>query len=556
MQKPVFINNFQNGINQSANLGIGTIVGFDAYTKPGAVILGKKIFSTFSFGSNGEYPTYVDFSGNNAGFFNTRMWVQTAIGTVYYSDNYSSASPTFTQVVMTSPPVGEGQGLIVYENYVFVFFETQIWYSNSNASATSPTIIQWKTGLGGGATSPIPFNHFPFLFPSNRGFYFGNANAVGFIGQVFPVGSATPTAFNPAGTVNTDYLYNPTILTMPANYIVNTLDFLPPSLLAIGANNLQSGQEADIFTWDTVSANKFSAPIKIYSGTNVTGAQGIKHFVNRLNVLYTAVGGNHGFYSTNGGTANIIADLSLYANVREGLIGSNGKEYPIPVYYNSFPSAISVSGNKILTGTGTSNVNAYFPSSTTGVFPTGVWSMYFNNDGSVIKQMEYSIPFVGGSIGSISSFSVSGDYSAITVIKPYPNGQTGVAYATRFGGSVTTGTIVSFDTVSYIQDRTLTSLESELFEIGTALNPQVPNSIEINLIKNLLAGQQVEISYRKFTDANWSVIQTFTGDGTRNYYSIQQHSIGPTQYLQLRVRANTGLENPNDTPELRNIKIS
>lgn len=554
--KPIFVNNFQKGASQSSNLGTGAIVGFDVYSKPGAVILGKKISNIYQFG-NGEYPTYIDFSGNPSGFFNTRMWVQTALGTVYYSDNYTSVSPTFTQVVLAGPPTGDGQGLIVYENYVFLFFETQVWYSNSNASAVAPTFVVWKTGLLGGATSPIPFNHFPFLFPSNRGFYFGNANAVGFVGQVFPVGSSTPTAFNPAGVLNTDYLYNSSILTMPANYIVNTLDFLPPSLLAIGANNLQSGQEADIFTWDTISANKFSAPIKIYSGTNIVGAQGIKHFVNRLNVLYTAVGGNHAFYSTNGGTANIIADLSLYANVRDGALNANGKEYPLPVYYNSFPSAVSVSGNKILTGSGSSTNNSYYPSSNTGVFPTGAWSVYFNNDGSIVQQMEYSIPFLGVlTIGSLSSFASTGDYAAITAIKPYPTGQLGIGYVAKFGGGSGIGNIAVFDTVAYIQDKTLTSLESELFEIGTALSPQVPNNIEINLIKNLLAGQQIEISYRKFTDANWSIIETFTGDGTKNYYSIQQHGIGPTQYLQIRYRANTGVTNPNDTPELRTIEIS
>lgn len=559
----IFINGFQTGTKQNSNLGTSAIVGFDAYSKPGAVILGK-MYANSSVSLNlNEYPTYMDISQNSNGVgsisVSGRLWMQTSQGNAYYSDNYGTS---FTQASFTgTPPGGSGNGLIVYENFVFIFFDDEIWYAT--AAAASPNFVQWKTNIQGGTqqsfSSPIHSNHFPYLFPNNRGVYFANNNCVGFFGQVFPVGATVPTAFNPAGTINTNYQYNNTILTLPSNYSVNTLDYLPPSSLAIGANNINSGQEADITTWDTISANKFSAPIKIFSGTNINGAQGVKQLVNRLNVVYAAVGGNHALYSTNGGTANIIADFSLYTTIRNAQIagGNNGKEFPLPVYFNSFPAAIAVSGNRILTGTGTSTNNSYFPNTNSAVFPCGIWSVFFSNDGTTMEQMDYSLVFINGNIGSASFFGTTGDYAAVTVLRPLPRGQLAAGYLVQISGS-SLGQVAIFDPVKYIQDINLTSLESELFEIGTFMDPQVPNNIEINLTKNLLSDQNIEVSYRKFTDANWSVIQTFNGtvDGSKNYYAIQQHDIGATQYLQIRIRANTGTTNPNDTVQLRNVIIS
>lgn len=562
MRSSIFINKFSKGTQQSPSLGTGAIVGFDAYSKPGTVILGKKISSTYALPNTSEFVTYMDVSNSSNATpsiaVSARLWAQSNLGIVYYSDNYGAtfSLPTYTG----TPPSGaaaNGNGLIVYENYIFVFFNSEIWYAIANAAA--PNFVQWKTGIDSGTvssgTTPIFENHFPYLFPNNRGVYFANNNAIGTFGQVFVPGSASPTAFNPAGVLNTDYIYLPIKLNIPQNYSNNVLESIAPGNLAIGSSNLYSGQEGDIFTWDTKTNNGFTFPIRFFSGLNINGAQGIKQIANRLNVIYTALGGNHAIYATNGGTANIVADLSLYSNIRNYNVNANGKEYPLPLYFNSYPSAISAMGNKILTGVATSKNNSYYVSGA-GVFPTGVWSIYFNNDGSTLQQMEYSLTFGGGVIGSTSPYSQPTDFGAITAIKPLSNGQIAIASAYQLGGTITIGNVTIFDNINYIQDKTLTSLESEMFEIGTFMNPATPNNIEINLIKNLLSDQQIEISYRKSNDADWSIIETFTGDGTRNYYAIQQHGIGPTQYLQLRYRANTGVTNPNDTPELRTIIVS
>jgi hypothetical protein len=569
----IFIHEFQAGASESSSIGYGAMVGFDAYTKKGAVILGKKVNSLTQFGGTNEYAVYTDVSDNSNGTpalaISGRLWVQTNIGNVYYCDNYTSATPTFTQAAGTD---AQGNGLIVYENWVFAFSTSNIRIAKANIVTPTfgdgtVTSNNWKASIGNGTTgnpntSPISYNHYPYLFPNNRGFYFGNSNCVGFVGQVFPVGATLPTFFDPTLAINTNYLYNNIVLTLPSNYLVNVLDFVAPSNLAIGATNLSATQEADIFTWDTISSNKFSAPIKLYGRSNIAGSQGVKQFVNSNNVLYAATSGNHNLYATNGSTAKGISDLSLYATIRDVNVNSNGKEYPLPVYYNSYPNAMTASGGRILTGTAASTNNSYYPMVGSGIFPIGVWSIYINDSASqyfdqFIEQMDYVVPFAPGLyVGAGSVWAQAGNQSGITTVKMLPTGNLVAGWLTQFGASPIVGSLSIFDPYNYIQDITNTSLESELYEIGTPLVPQTISNIEINLIKNLLTGQTIEISYRTSTDKEWIIIQTFTGDGTTNQYKITKNPIGATQYIQFRIRAATTSSFANDSPEIRTVIIT
>lgn len=545
MKKQVFINNFQKGTQQNANLGIGACVGFDVYSKPGVAILGKAFINS-GFDQNAYgYPTYMEIAGAGG-----ELWVQTSTGVLLFSSNLGN---TFTQANITGTPgSGSGNGLVYYEGWLFAFFDTKIFYYKvSTGSHTFTEFIPTVTGaitLIDKGTSPINGNHFPFIRPDNYGFYFANGNAIGYIAQVFTPGTNAPVTFDPSGTQNSNYIYNGTIFNLPnSEYQINVLSFLPPNNLAMGTDPIQYGQGGDIVTWDTVTPNTFDYPLRIFSNSNV-GFGGIKQLINRNNVLYAVTGGNHSMYATNGGTFNIINDFSVISNIRNPL----GHEYPLPIFYNSFPSAALVFGNKILSGTATSTNNFYYPGQSTGIFPTGVWSTFFNNDGSILQQMEYVVNFNGG---ATSTWFQTGDFSYITALKTLSNGTLLVGFSNKLNGGQING-LYSFSPYTYITDLNNTSLESELFEIGTALVPSTPEKIEINLIKNLLTGQTIEISYRTAIDQNWTIIQTFIGDGTINYYSIQQHPIGATQYLQLRVRMATNMANSGDTPELRTIVIS
>ncbi len=409
------------------------------------------------------------------------------------------------------------------------------------------------------------------MYPNSRGVYFGNGGAggtsnavtttlgasttVGFFGQV------GTTIFNPAGTINVDFAWNNGILSLPSTtYSVASIDFLPPSSLAISLVAFTNpAQGADLITWDTVSTNKFSPPLHIYSNSIADGTTfaGIKQLYNRNQVLYAVTGGNHSIYETNGSSFNLVEDIGLNSNVRS----YNGGELDYPVYFDGYPQAICVVGNKLLTGISTSvNTAVYPPNSlnTVGLFPLGIWSIAFDKNGGHTLQCEYVIQ--SGFEGNTSP-ATTGSYGKITCIRSVPQQGSSTTIMAGFSlknnvASTDLNGVILIDLYKYIDNKGFTAIESELFEIGTAINPQVVNLIEINLVKKLLAGQTIDISYRISQDQDWTVIDTYVGDGTTNYYHTDKNPIGATQFIQLRVRMETGSPNQNSSPQLKTVILS
>ncbi len=559
MKNQLFINKFDKGQKENANLGMGNLVGIDTYSKKNVAILAKKATVVTTL------PAEPHFIENSASGLYT--WVQCGDGSVYYS---SDGGVTWTTTSFTTGSDTHGNGLIYFQGYMFAFTDTKIWYHS--ADPTSGSWTDWTTTKSLGllqnfAADPITGLHFPFLYPNNRGVYFGNGNAggttaaantsstVGFFGQV---GS---TLFNPGGTINVDFAWNGGILSLPSfTYSVGSLDFLPPSSLAVSLVAFQNpSQGADLITWDTVSTNKFSPPLHIYSNSlaSTTTTAGIKQLYNRNQVLYAVTGGNHSIYETNGSTFNLLEDIGLSSNVRSYL----GGEIDYPVYYNSYPQAICVVGNKLLTGVATQvNTSVYPPNSlnTVGLFPFGIWSIAFDKNGGHTLQCEYV--FQGGFEGNTSP-ATTGSYAKITCIKSVPQQGSGTTIMAGFSvknnvaGTDVNGVLL-IDLYKYIDSKNYTAIESELFEIGTALIPQTVNNIEINLAKKLLTGQTIDISYRTSQDQDWTVIDTYVGDGTVNYYALTKNPIGATQFIQLRVRMETGSPNQNSSPQLKTVTLS
>lgn len=548
MKTQLFINKFQKGSNENANLGIGNLVGIDTYTKKGVAILAKK--STLITAGFVREPHFIITSGGGA-----YIWAQCADGSVIYS---SDGGSTWTDTAFPAG-VGHGNGLIYFQGYVFAFGDSTLYYHNASPGTGAWTL--WQSELTNFTMNPISGLHFPFFYPNARGVYFGNGTfttngdaTVGFFGQV------GTTTFNPAGVAGTGYLYNGAILKLSSlTYAIGSIDFLPPTNIAISAVNFQNpSQGSDLITWDTVSANKFNPPLHIYSNSlavnSAVATAGIKQIFNRNQVLYAVTGGNHTIYETNGSSFNLLEDIGLYSNLRS----SDGQERDLPVYFNSYPQAICVVGNKLLTGVATiTNMSSYPPSSlvTTGLFPIGVWSVAFSKDGSHTTQCEFILPLGNSNVSPAGN----NNYSKITSVQSIPQsggGSSQIAIGFAYNSGTPTYGIALVDLYNYIDDINYTAIESEVFEIGTALTPQTVNNIEINLVKNLLMGQTIDISYRTNQGQPWTIIDTYTGDGTLNYYALTKNPIGATQFIQLRIRMATGSPNQIYSPQLRTVILS
>jgi hypothetical protein len=573
----IFINKFNKGSEENSQLGMGNIVGIDTYSKKGVARLAKKsVPITTNFTS---YPTFVDFSSGG-----TTIWVQCADGSILYStDGGLTFTATDTSAMVSAG--AHGNGMIFFQNFMIAFTDTAIWYwqdsgspnPNTGQNPASGAWVNWTSDKTLGAlqafgTDPIDKIHFPFLYPNNRGVYFGNGGAggaggvtsasaqtssVGFFGQV------AQTAFNPKGTINVDFLWNNGILQLPSyNWTVGAINFLPPTKLALAVSQWTNpAQGADIITWDTVSANKFDPPLRIFSNINANGGTitaGIKQLWNRNQVLYAVTGGNHSIYETNGSSFNLLEDISLYSNIR----ATAGGETDFPIFFNSFPSAISVVGNKLLTGVAPMTSTATYPTATNGFFPVGVWSIAFNKDGSHSTQLEYPIP-----LGfNATTPTATGDFLKITCIKPISTVSTStknilIGFAYKSGATTLYG-VSLVELFKYNDDIAFSTIESELFEIGTFLSPKQIGNIEINFVKKLKTAQTFDLAYRTGIEQNWTVIpyegstNVVVGDDTKNSYSYTSNPIGQVQYIQFRFRMATDSSVSTNSPELRTIIIN
>jgi hypothetical protein len=580
--KQIFINKFEKGSTENANLGMGNIVGIDVASKKGVARLAKKqTYTTTNFTS---YPTFVDFSQSG-----TYTWVQCADGSVLYS---ADGGGTFQATNTAFPVAGSGNGMIFFQGFMFAFTDTKIYYwKNTGAgfqygdNPTSGAWVDWTAQVNGAGgtlqafgTDPIMSIHFPFLYPNNRGVYFGNGGAGGTANALVPAtdhtasssvgffGQFGTTPFNPAGARGTDFLWDNGILQLPFyTWTVGSINFLPPSKLAISVSAYQNpAQGSDIITWDTVSSNKFDPPLRIFSDINANGAgisAGIKQLYNRNQVLYAVTGGNHSIYETNGSSFNLLEDIGLYSNIR----GVSGAEVDLPVFFNSYPSAITVIGNKLFSGIAPMTNTATYPATSTGFFPFGVWSIAFDKDGSHSTQCEFSVsPLVSSNVSPVGTNRLG----KVTCLKPINTVSTstgkmliGFAYNSALIGASTIYGVSIVDLYKYNDDIVLSVIESELFEIGTYLSPKQIGNIEVNFIKKLKTGQIFDLAYRTGIESDWTNIPyegtaIVTGDNTKNSYSYTSNAIGQVQFIQFRFRMATDSGNATNSPELRTIIIN
>lgn len=532
VSKDTFINQFQKGASENANMGFGTFLGVETYSKKGIAQLTKD--STEVAGSGSVVtglPIYFTSETESS------IFAQSDNAEVYHSNDFGS---TWSDVTGTWS--GIGGGLIFYQGYNFAFIEGDIYYQASPYGSANWTI--WQTGLNGNS-------HFPFLNPIDNNVYFGNGNMVGKFGSVFGM------TFNPAGTNGVDYLYTkgPNVLLggnaffgliLPDIYQVNCISFLPPGYLYLGTGSSgigNSSQVADIIPWNPY-LQTYEFPLRLFSQAGA-GAAGVNQLINRNNVLYAVTGGNHAIFATNGTSYILLDDISLHTTGRlipPGGIGKGtGQQSTAPIFINQYPSAIAIMGNKLFTGVSTS-INS-LPAGY-GNFPLGVWSEAFNSDGNAL-QCEFTI-----SSGVVVSTTFS-----IGAIYPVNQGQMLIGWydGTNYG-------IDKTEYQNFQSDPSVVMIESEMMEIGTPLDPAVITTIQENIVRSLLPGQTINVYWRNAFDQPYALLDTFdstTGNiQLNNSLKTVVNQIGAVKFIQIAIDMATGGSNLPWTPELKNIIVS
>ena len=513
MPQPVFINQFQKGASENANIGTGLLLGIETYSKKGVARLAKD-----SVKVSGSVVTDLPIYFSN--LTETQFFAQGDSGKVYRSFDSGATWTDISDLAST----GFGYGLIFFDGYLYAFRGTALYVCASPFTSANWSVFQ--TGLNS-------VGHFPFIYPSAYGFYFANGNKLGLLQQ-----STTGTAINP-GTPAT-YNYTDNIFELPSIYEITTMSFLPPSNLVLGTRSSGIGNDtqiADIIMWDTVSKNKFTPPLRLYSNAGA-GAMGVTQLINRNNTCYAVTGGNHAVFQTNGNTFNQIAEMGLRTNYTK----ATGEQATTPVFLDQYPSAIAMLGNKLLTGVSSSI--ASYPDSNYALFPLGVWSLAFMDDDTAI-QCEFT---------TSNNITRSNNYQ-IGAIHTISEGRILIGWGSN-------GTYGIDRTERQIFDPNIdnVAIVSPMMEIATPIKP-FPSfqTIEINLVRNLLAGQEIKVYARTAFDKPFTFLQSFTTATWTDRLSalkVVKNPLGNSQFVQVMVQMSTTSPNESWTPEIRTIIVS
>lgn len=513
MPQPVFINQFQKGASENANIGTGLLLNIETYSKKGVARLAKD-----SVKVSGSVVTDLPIYFCNQ--TETVFFAQGDTGKVYKS---SDSGATWTDI---SDPAGTGlgRGLIFFDGFLYSFRGTTLYVCSSPFTSANWSVFQ--TGLNS-------VGHFPFIYPSAYGFYFANGNKLGLLQQ-----STTGTTIDPLTPATYNYTNN--IFELPSLYEITCMSFLPPSNLVLGTRSSGIGNDtqiADIIMWDTVSKNKFTPPLRLYSNAGA-GAMGVTQIINRNNTCYAVTGGNHAVFQTNGNTFNQIAEIGLRTNYSK----ATGEQATTPVFLDQYPSAIAMLGNKLLTGVSSSI--ASYPDSSYALYPMGVWSLAFLEDDTAI-QCEFTT----------SNDIIRSNNYQIGALHTISEGRILIGW-----GSNGVYGIDRTETKIFQPQSDVVAIVSPMMEIATPIKPfPAFQTIEINLVRDLLAGQEIKVFARTAFDKPFTLLETFTTITWTDRLSalkVVKNPLGNSQFVQIMVQMSSTAPSEFWTPEVRTIIVS
>lgn len=297
---------------------------------------------------------------------------------------------------------------------------------------------------------------------------------------------------------------NQSALDLPLGYKILSLEELGVNLV-IGT---LIGNRGDIFTWDRVSPS-FDLPTK----TVLKGIYGLK---NKDNIIY-GYGDTFGYVlQTNGTQSQKIKKLSVLTN-----------EPKTP--FNLSQSCISEYDDGILFGLGKTagqdnGVNGLF------YLKNGAWQIFTLTPGDGTNNHDLLI----GTITNIGNnqWLVSWQYDSTYGFDVLSTS----AYTTGYGAY----------------------FESQMYNVGTRIQPRTFQSCKFEFTKPLTTGQGIKIEFRLNSEDIWTESDTFAyGDGTGsdrdNLGGITSFDFSPNipkaEHVQFRISLTTSV-NAGTTPEL------
>lgn len=450
---------------------------------------------------------------------NARVWC----------NNIPAGGIKWTLILGNTLTNGVGNGIAVWQNYLFVFRGASI--DVFGALSTDPSSGVWSNSWQS-MNSPASYTglHKTFVASNNTLYWadFTNNTSTGRNpGYVGSLSLASASAFLP-GTGST-YVYNYQALDLPDNEQPVALNELN-GYLAIGTNISgfnSSGSTSKLYYWDTISPS-FQNPLIVPEAP-------IYEIVNANNIIYVFCGWRGRVYKTNlstiaeafkipdhlyypGSTATGYEGLPLFGEVSRSTTGGS--------YKILFAPQARVTRKKILFG-----VNLY---GSTALWSYDTQTGLFQIDAKPIN-------------GYGSSNTVSPTITAVEVLNSQFSASTLGTEILFFGQNYDTGsttyTIEQYNPITSNDTANFTtyngSIITDYMNVGSANNLKTFQQLEYSLDRKMITGSGLKIYYRYNIGDSWTLLSTedYATYGAINGRVIDFPTVG-TEWIQLKVELN------------------
>jgi len=421
---------------------------------------------------------------------------------------------------------GNGNGIAVWQNYLFVFRSASIdVFGGLDNLVTATWTNGWKSlnasgGYNGLHRTFIASNN--ILYWTDYTYNTGSGRNPGYIGSL---NLTSTTAFDPA--TSSTYTYNYQALDLPDNEQPVALNELN-GYLVIGVNmsgTNSSGNTSKIYYWDTTSPS-FQIPLIIPEAP-------IYEIVNANNIIYIFCGWRGRVYKTNLSTIALafkIPDHLYYPTTsgKEGLplFGLVAQEGAGGGYKITFGYQAKVSRRKILFC-----VNLY-----------GSTALYSYDIETNLLQIDAK-PTNGYGTSAASSTQLYAVETLNAQTSASTLGTEIIFFGDYYEGASYTYTIDRYNPITSNNDTYFSSYNASIItdfiSAGSTLNKKTFAQLEYILDRDLISGSGLKIYYRSKIGESWTLLSTedYSTYGAINSRVIS-FPLSKVNFVQLKIELN------------------
>lgn len=511
----------------------GLAVYIDSYTSTGlsagdVYYVGSISGNTFILYTNLSLSTAVDITGDGSGTLTTPKLGEVVFSTAYPSTPFqflidengrawnvamvattdtggTIAINTVSWLGNTTLTSANGDGIVAFKEYLFVFRQSAIDYLPLSAVRSGVTKTSWVYAWQ--ATSSSAFLHHAIAAQDDAIYFCNNT----YVGSILENAGST---FNP-GTSST-YTYNTEALAIPMGDSSTYLAELGTDLLVGGLRNF-------VYPWDRVSTS--------YNYPLVLGEARTYRIVSTNSNAYIFAGDRGRIYITNGANVeeffkipdHITGTISPYFMIGSPTVGTHNGD--ARYWRNQIYMSFACENNA---GTAIETV-------------AGIWALDITTKAfRMVHKPSYS-----GYAGKFSNL--------FTFLRPNPDGDGVYGCWTTAGASG----IDAPSTAPYSNYETY--IDTDYIPVGTYLNPTTDRNIEFKLATPLVAGETLRMYYRQKLSDSFTLLTNgssasgvFSAAGTLSGYTTVNFQ--KSQWLQIRVEYSSTASSPSYT-RLREIRI-